>query len=339
MKVSELGEFPLIDILAGMVEESRNDSMPAWQNLIVGIGDDCAAWRVEPDHVQIGKIDALFENIHFKLDTATWRELGWKVLAINMSDIAAAGGMPRYALVNLALPPDTEVENIKDLYRGMLELAGKFGVAIAGGNISRAGEVSIVLSLTGVAREGRLLSRSVARPGHQIAVTGSLGGSAGGLRLLSQNLDLDIAARDSLRTAFMTPFPRVAESLLLVESGVRCCIDISDGLVQDMGHICEQSGVRGRIHVDRVPRHPAITANFPMDSVLMALSGGEDYELLFTASPETMAKVNRALTCPVTVIGEIVEGAGVELLDSRGRVFTLPQTGWDHFKAGRRTTK
>ncbi len=334
MKVSELGEFGLIDVLAGMVDQSRRDGLPSWQDLIIGIGDDCAAWRARPGEVQLGKIDALFEHVHFTLGTATWRELGWKALAINLSDIAAMGGLPRYAFVNLALPETTEVEHVKDLYRGMIELAEKFGVAIAGGNISRAREVSIVVAVSGVGQEERLMTRAAARPGDQIAVTGAVGGAAGGLRMLMQRLDFDAAATDALRTAFLTPWPRIIEGRVLVEAGVRCAIDISDGLVADLRHICEMSRVGARLDVDAVPVPPAVRTGFPNDWREMGLEGGEDYELLFAAPPDIMDRVNQALTCPVTVIGEITaEGPGeVRPVTRQGKPFRLAATGWDHFK-------
>ncbi len=333
MKVSELGEFGLIDILAGMVAQSRKSGIPSWQDLLVGIGDDCAAWRVRPGEVQLGKIDALFENVHFTLDTATWRELGWKALAINMSDIAAMGGLPRYALVNLALPENTGVEDVRELYRGMIELAEKFGVAIAGGNISRAREVSIVLALYGVGSEERLMTRSAARPGDLIAVTGYVGGAAGGLRMLMQHLAFDSATADALRAAFLHPWPRIIEGRLLVEAGVRCAIDISDGLVADLKHICEMSKVGARLNVEAVPVHPLVSASFPDDWREMGLGGGEDYELLLSAPPDIMASVNQALTCPVTVIGEVIAGTpgAVQLITGEGKPFNLPAAGWDHF--------
>ncbi len=333
MKVSELGEFGLIDVLSRMVSEARDPRSPAWQNLLIGIGDDAAAWRCPGAKVQLGKIDALFENVHFTPDTATWREIGWKALSINLSDIAAMGGIPAYALVSLGLRDTTAVEDVKEMYRGMIDLASRFQVAIVGGNISRAGEISVVVSLSGTAREGHLLTRCAARAGEQIGVTGSVGGATGGLRMLTRKLDFDPESYKTLRRAFQQPWPRVAEAQGLVEAGVKCAIDISDGLVADLKHISEMSEVGARVNVDLVPVNPVVKARFPDQSLSMALGGGEDYELVFTAAPEIMSKVKSSLGCPVTVIGETLGGhpGEVELVDSKGRPYELPVRGWDHF--------
>ncbi len=137
MKVSEIGEFALIDLLADMVYRARDKSREPWKNLIAGIGDDTAAWHGDAS-IQRATVDALIQDVHFSLDTTSWEEVGWKALAINLSDIAAMGGNPRYVLVSLALPGRTEVEDVTALYRGMLDLAQQFEVAIVGGNISRS---------------------------------------------------------------------------------------------------------------------------------------------------------------------------------------------------------
>ncbi len=339
MKVSELGEAGLIDLIAGIVNNTRDKGAPPWQQLFLGIGDDAAAWYGDSS-IQLATVDALRQGVHFTLETTGWTDLGWKALAVNLSDIAAMGGLPRYALVSLALPDQTEAESVVDLYKGITELARKFGVAIIGGDTDRSPLIDISITVIGCTRgrDQSLLTRSAAKVGDKVAVTGYLGGAAGGLEMLTKNLKLDSKAIDSLRQAFLRPFPRVAEGQVLVDKGVRTAIDISDGLVADLNHICRKSRVGARIEVGRVPVAPAVKANFGARALELALSGGEDYELLFTTSGEIIEQVKASTSCPITVIGEIIlpsEKVGeneVSLVDGHGRPVLLTRTGWEHFK-------
>ena len=328
MKVSELGEFGLIDLLAEMIGAAPD------KQLIIGIGDDATAWHGDVS-IQLATIDALIQDVHFSLDTASWKEVGWKALAVNLSDIAAMGGLPGYALVSLALPGDTEVEDATALYQGMLELARQFEVAIVGGNISSAPQLAIHMTVLGSAgsSEKHILTRSAARPGEKVAVTGYLGTAAAGLEMLKNHLTFEPEATASFRRAFLQPYPRIAEGQLLVEQGVKATIDISDGLVADLHHICQASKVGARIEVDRVPIPSPVKANFGDRALELALAGGEDYELLFTGSPEIIDRVTIAASCPITVIGEIVADkmCKIALVDSKGNPVNLPRVGWDHF--------
>ncbi len=335
MKVSELGEFGLIDLLAKMTYSSRGNQVASWQQLITGIGDDAAAWHGEAS-IQLATVDSLIQDVHFSLSIISWNELGWKALAVNLSDIAAMGGVPRYALVSLALPGATEVEDITTLYKGMVDLAQQFEVAIIGGDTSHAPLVSITITVIGSTRnrDKHILTRSAAKPGEKIAVTGYLGTAAAGLEMLTKQLQLDPEANACLKQAFLQPYPRIAEGRLLVEQGVKTAIDISDGLISDLNQICKASQVSARIEVDRVPIQPAVKTNFN-GGLELALSGGEDYELLFTGSAEVINRVKRAVSCPITVIGEIVAGKpGTTLIDSQGNPFNLGKTGWEHFVTG-----
>ncbi len=330
MKVSELGEFGLIDLLAKMLPASHN------RQLIIGIGDDAAVWRGDAS-TQLATIDSLFQDVHFSLNNITWQELGWKALAVNLSDIAAMGGVPEYALVSLALPEQTEVEDVAAMYRGMIELAQQFGVAIIGGDTCRAPLVSITITVLGSARkDGHILTRSTAVPGDKIAVTGYPGSAIAGLEMLSNQLHFSPEATTYLRDAFNHPLPRIAEGQLLVEQGVKTAIDISDGLVADLRHICRASKVSARVEIERMPVHPLVKANFGDKSITMALSGGEDYELLFTANDEIIDRIKSATSCPVTVIGEITAGKAGEVtpVDKNGKPFNLRQAGWEHFTSG-----
>ncbi len=334
MKVSEIGEFGLIDLLAEMA--TRDKQKEAGHRLIIGIGDDAAVWHGDTS-IQLATIDALIQNVHFSLDTASWEEVGWKALAVNLSDIAAMGGLPRYALVSLALPGNTEVEDVTALYTGMIDLAQQFEVVIAGGNISSSPQLAIHMTVLGstASPEKQILTRSAARPGDRVAVTDHLGAAAAGLEMLGKNLQLEPEAAALLRGAFLKPRPRIAEGQLLVEHGIKAAIDISDGLVADLSHVCAASHVSARIEINRVPVSPPVTENFGSRALELALSGGEDYELLFTGSSEATDKITRAASCPVSVIGEITTGkAGeVTLVDSRGNPFTLDKPGWEHLAA------
>jgi thiamine-monophosphate kinase len=333
VKVSELGEFGLIDRLAEMADSLRDNRFPSWRNLIIGIGDDAAAWRCEGG-TQLATVDSLVQGVHFPSAVDSWADLGWKSLAVNLSDIAAMGGLPRYALVALSLPGDTEADSVIEMYRGMLELAQPFGVAVVGGNISAAPQITITITVLGDSpAEDGLLTRDAARPGDRIAVTGSLGGAAAGLRLLETNPPLDPLSAGALRRAFWRPNPRVAEGRLLVGAGIKAAIDISDGLAADLGHICEASRVGARIDTSLVPLAAVALAAFGAAALEMAVTGGEDYELLFTGGDAAIRAVHQKAACPVTIIGDITSARGVLLQDGNGRTIEYQKRGWQHFAA------
>jgi len=318
-----LGEFGLIDRLAKMAA-GRDE------RLIIGIGDDAAAWKGDAS-IQLATVDSFIQGVHFPAGIVPWPELGWKALAVNLSDIAAMGGIPRYALVSLALPPDTEVDDVTTLYTGMLELAKQHRVTIVGGDISNAPMVIINVTVLGSSPQKQLLTRSSARPGELIAVTGHLGAAAAGLEMLTKKLKFEPKATARFKQAFFKPTPRIAEGQLLVEQGVKTAIDISDGLVADLNQICKASKVGARIDANRVPVEPLVKAGFGEKALGLALTGGEDYELLFTAKAEVIARIKKVAACPVTAIGEITTGQGVTVVDRRGKPLKLDKAGWEHF--------
>ena len=331
MKVSELGEFGLIDLLAVMISDANIDqSSPG--RLIIGLGDDAAAWQTGTS-VELATVDAMVQDVHFNLEMTSWQDLGWKSLAINLSDIAAMGGVPRYALVALGLPEDTRVEDVSRLYEGMIELARQSRTAIIGGNISRSPIVSMTVTLIGSGLDSRMLRRSTARPGDTIAITGHPGSAAAGLEMLKRGMRLDVASADYLRTAFLRPSPRLAEGQMLAGRGVKTAIDTSDGLLADLRHICESSQVSARLNADNIPVHPAVREAFGEKARQMALSGGEDYELLFTASTSVFERVRAELACPVTAIGKITAGepGKISLFDAKGNPIEIKEYGWAHF--------
>jgi thiamine-monophosphate kinase len=193
--------------------------------------------------------------------------------------------------------------------------------------------VVINVTVFGNTEGQNLLTRSAAKVGDQVAITGCLGSAAAGLEMLTKRLQFDAEATASLKKAFVQPYPRVAESQALVKCGVKAAIDISDGLISDLNHICQSSQVGARIEVERVPIASAVKANFGTRALELALSGGEDYELLFTARPKVIEQVKSAVSCPVTVIGEIVadKASKITLVDKKGNPVSLPKMGWDHF--------
>ena len=343
MRVQDLGEFNLIERLAETVrEEAAATEQPAKPGfrLRLSIGDDAAAWD-SPAGTSVLTSDAMVEGVHFDLEHIGWRDLGWKSIAINLSDIAAMGCTPLYSVVTLGLRGDLPVAGLLEMYRGMVEASSQHGCAIVGGDTVRSPVVFVAVTMTGAAHrppgegngEGALLTRGSARPGDKVAVTGSLGCSAGGLRALNQNLALDQDTSDHLVAAHHRPAPRVNEGMVLAQHGVAAAIDVSDGLVDDLGKMCKASGVGARIHSDLVPVDEFLRRAYPADWMSLALSGGEDYELLFTATPQTMEAVAPLLDVPVSIIGDIVEGPeDIAVLDESGAPMPVDRAGWDHFR-------
>jgi len=330
MKVKELGEFGLIDLLNKMIADAKLDK--ASPDLILGIGDDATVWKGK-EQIQLATVDTMVQGVHFTLETITWEELGWKSLAINISDIAAMGGLPHYALVALALPDNTEVESIVGLYRGIIDIARQYKVAIVGGNISRAPQVSVTITVFGSSPDNKILQRSTAKVGDTIAVTGYAGSAAAGLEMLKKGLKFRPKITGYFRNAFLHPVPRVEEGRLLVKHGITTAIDTSDGLLADLRHICEASGVGAKVITDLIPINDAVRASFKEKALELALGGGEDYELLFTGDARNIAGLRQTIKCPVTVIGDIIKGepGKIELYDAGGKPVKAFRTGWTHF--------
>jgi len=331
MKLKELGEFGLIDLVYDLINKSRNPEHSSWQQLLVGIGDDAAAWQGS-NYIQLATTDTLVQDVHFRLSTTTWEELGWKALAVNLSDIAAMGGIPQYALISLSLPDELEVADISRFTNGLVPLAEKFGVAVVGGNLTTAPIIVITITVTGYC-QGETLKRSVARPGDYIAVTGYLGTSAAGMEMLRGKINLDAESTRTLRQAHLQPMPRIEEGRILAQHEVKAAIDISDGLIADLDHVCEASKVNARIRWEQVPVHPVVRANFP-DYQQLALCGGEDYELLFAANKNVIDSVTQAVDCRVTIIGEMTEEilpGRVTVVDNKGDAIPYERKGWQHF--------
>ena len=334
MQVKDLGEFGLIERLNAMVTRERGgpDNGAAFDfRLLVDTGDDTAAWAAGAA-TELATTDTVVEGVHFTRETTPWRDLGWKSLAANISDIAAMGGRPCYALITLGLPPDTSVAAIEELYRGLLDIGNRYGAAIVGGDLVRSPVLFVTVALTGL-RAGPPLLRTTARPGDRVAVTGWLGNSGGGLKLLLAGLTAPEAAADFLRQAHRRPCPAVADGQTLAQSGVLTAMDVSDGLADDLSKLCLASGVAARLDAGPMPIHPLLRQAFPAECLDLSLHGGEDYVLLFTAPPPVMDEVMPLLPEGAAVIGEIIDGpAGqVTLISPEGKAEIIGRAGWDHF--------
>ena len=335
MKVSQIGQFGLIDMISKLIYESRQPQSESWQDLKTGVGDDCAVWQGK-NTCYLSKVDSQVQNVHFTLDLISWRDLGWKALSVNLSDIAAMGGRPLFAMVSLGLPYETEVEDVMSLYKGLLELAGQTGTTVIGGHISTSPNLFIDLNVTGCTAsiDGTVLARSKAQPGELIGVTGWLGSAAAGLNMLRHKIVLEPTTAEYLRMAFTHPEPRLEEGKLLLEQGVRCAIDISDGMLADLAHICKASGVSAEIKSDLLPIRPEVKTAFSDRAFDWAVSGGEDYQLLFTASASSMKVIQKICRYPVSIIGEIKAGltGQISIIDKSGCRISPKTQGWDHFK-------
>ncbi|MCH8026047.1 MAG: thiamine-phosphate kinase [Chloroflexi bacterium] len=339
MKVSDLGEFGLIERLAAAL--AGRPGVASGDRLAAGIGDDAAVWLNGPrsSFATIATTDTLVADVHFLPDATPWADVGWKAIAVNVSDIAAMGGAPEFALVTLGLPASADVEQLDELYGGVGEACEAYGVVVAGGDVVRAESMFITVALCGRAEldaQGKPLAlrRNAAQAGDAVAVTGCLGGAAGGLRALQDGLAESESTR-ALIARQRRPQARLAAGAAALAAGLRCGIDISDGLLQDLGHVCRASALGAVLRSDDLPIDPALADVFePEQALSLAAAGGEDYELLFTGGREQIAELTREGDVPVTIIGEMVDDAraGVRLLDGAGREVELPDAGWDHLR-------
>jgi thiamine-monophosphate kinase len=333
MKVSELGEFGLIDRLADVL--GVQDSLAG--RLAVGIGDDAAVWCSDGGAI-IATTDTLVQDVHFLSGHTPWRDLGWKALAVNVSDVAAMGGTPDFALVTLGLHGGEDAEGIDELYRGLAEGGVAWGVAIAGGDIVRAPATIVTVALIGHAEldasgEPLVLRRNAAQAGDVVAVTGALGGAAGGLHAL-RGAAAGSETSHALIERHLRPQPRLEAGRAALAAGVRCAIDVSDGLLQDLGHVCKASRLGAVVWRDKLPIDPALHDLEAKDALHHAVAGGEDYELLLVGASEQIEQVAGAIGLPLTIIGEMVIAADFEakLLDEAAREIDVPSAGWDHLR-------
>lgn len=309
------------------------------ERVILTIGDDTAVVKKPALDFVLLTTDLLVEDVHFTLASINPHDLGYKAIAVNISDIAAMGGIPGYAVVSLALNPDTEVSFVEEVYRGMAEAARAFAVSIVGGDVTRSERLVINVALTGEVEEERLCRRSDAEVGDIIMVTGELGASAAGLRLvLHPEVEPQVREAAALKKAHFKPLPQVKAGRLLAMLGAHAMEDISDGLASELGHICEASGVGARLYVPKVPIAAGVTSVARLTgerAIDMALAGGEDYQLVCSIPPQVQASAEKTLLdagIKLTAVGEIVDiSHGVIAVDWEGRETPLQVTGYTHF--------
>lgn len=336
MRLEEVGEFGLIARLEERVKEGWKGT--SWR---VAIGDDAAVWEEADGSLRVWTADLLVEGVHF-LATVAMEDVGWKALAVNLSDLAAMGARPLGALVTLALPPQRSVEEVEALYRGLMLCGQRFACPIVGGDITRSpGPLVVDGTVWGETTPSRLRLRSKAQVGDWVAVTGTLGDSAAGLyRLLHPEAPPSLG-EERLLQAHLRPWPRLEEAQCLVEEpGVHALIDLSDGVAGDAGHIAARSRVAIRLEVEALPLSEEArraSSLWGCDPLEWALQGGEDYELLFTCSPSCWDDLARRLQATtgtlITPIGEVtaLHPQGQVWLASQGRPQRLLRGGYAHF--------
>lgn len=330
MKILKTGEFGLIKAIDELVSEHYKG---AGGNLKLGIGDDAAVWQTNGE-TQLISTDCLVQDVHFTTDTISWRELGKKSLAVNMSDIAAMGGSSDLALISLAIPKGTEQRDVLKFYEGALEICKEYNTYIAGGDMSSSPLIMVSVTIIGSMKEGiQPLTRKGAKPGDKLALTGYTGLSAAGLRVLSEKRRINPEYASTFKKAFLSPEPKILAGRALAKYGASSAIDISDGLLADATHIAEDSGVEIDIYTESIPLHPCLKQMFSDEALDLALSGGEDYEILFTADNATMQKLRTELSPKPYIIGEVTEGkrGRINLRGNSSKTLDIKRRGWNHF--------
>ena len=324
-----LGEFGLIDALRRRARVARS----AWSE---SIGDDAAVLRPRPNTELVLTADALVEDIHFRFATTDARSLGHKALAVNLSDLAAMGATPRGFLLSLALPPIALPERLEGFVSGLLATAKKYRCPLVGGDIVSSPVWMFSITAVGEVPRGKALLRRGARIGDRIMLSGDVGGSALGLQLLEASAAREPRARPFVRR-HLRPTPRVEAGERLLRWGVATAvIDVSDGVVQDLGHIAQFAGSCAEIDVEDLPLprgFRAACSRLGLEAHELALAGGEDFELLFTVGPNApAAKVfSKRLGCPISEIGVLRRGRGV-VARRGGEPLRLSAGGFEHFK-------
>jgi thiamine-monophosphate kinase len=313
---------------------------PAPAGVILGIGDDCAAIEIPGPDYLLWTVDTLVEGVHFNLAYTTLAQLGWKSLTVNLSDIAAMGGDPGSALLALGWPPDRDRRLALEFAAGLAQAAREYGAAVIGGDtIASPGGLIVTVTLTGRVPARQMLRRAGAQVGELVFVTGPLGEAAAGLEIMRQGLELPSELQETLTEAHLRPRPQLRAGRLLAREGLATAlIDTSDGVATDLYHICRASGVGARIPAAAVPVSPRVTAAAPhlgCDPLDLALFGGEDYLLLFTAKPAVAkrlpASFSRAGLAAPLPLGHIVPGDRVLLTTSAGEM-DISGRGYDHFR-------
>ncbi|MEA3400238.1 MAG: thiamine-phosphate kinase [Armatimonadota bacterium] len=332
MRLRDIGEFGFIDRIASMASGDPRT--------VVGIGDDAALLDLGGPELVAVTTDAMLEDRHFRLEWLSAERVGWRAASGALSDLAAMGAAPASVFCTVGLPPEWPVERAEALLRGIADAAESAGGALTGGDVIASERLLVDIMALGLVPPGQQLTRDGARPGQVLAVTGALGGPAAAIAAL-QALGADALECEELaeiRRRFAHPEPRIAAGRAIAASGLAAAaIDISDGLVQDAGHIARRSGVRAVIEAERVPAVTgcvALARELGCDARRWALAGGEDFELLMAlgaGAVEALRKLPAVVEVGLSVVGRVEEGEGVAALDECGESIDLPRGGWDHF--------
>ncbi len=335
LTVASVGEFGLIDRLQKVIGQSFHP------DLLVGIGDDTAVIRQNDERALLATCDIQVQNQHFRLENITPYQLGRRAMAVNLSDIAAMGGTPTFALVSLAFPKSFPVSHFDALFQGMRDQLAEFSAFIIGGNLSQSREELIIdITLLGEVKTQHLLTRSHAKPGDRIWVTGQPGVSAAGFQCLEKYGKNYPAQFSALVQKHLQPIPRIKLAQLLAQTGyITAMIDISDGLYSDLDHICGMSQVSAKLYPENFscPAEKGIIEKIlEQNWINLALHGGEDYELLFTckkATPfEKIQAISRDLNIQITEIGEIMPPDNkFSIIINDHEIDFTQKKGWDHF--------
>ncbi len=318
MKIKDIGEF-------GLINRIKKSTKLFSKEVVVGIGDDAAVLKFDKDHYIIFTTDMLVENDHFSLKFSTPEQIGMKAIEQNVSDVAAMGGIPKYAVVSLALPDYADVEFVDRLYNGINKKSRKYKISIVGGNITHSREIVVNIAMIGFVEKENLVLRSGAKIGDLVFCSGDVGKSTAGLELLRNN------KKGKSIKKHLEPESRLKLARELAKIRVNSMIDVSDGVASEVRHICEQSKVGTIIYADKIP----ISGDTINDSkklnknpVDFALYGGEDFELVFTADKSKLKQLRKL---DVTIIGEIVnKKSGIRLIKNNKK-YNI-ESGFDHFK-------
>ncbi|CAB1074208.1 hypothetical protein JY97_04055 [Alkalispirochaeta odontotermitis] len=334
MTLKDIGEF-------GFIKKISRGCLIRPESIVKAIGDDAAAFTTDPSRISLITTDLLVERIHFLRNAISGYDLGYKSLAVNLSDIAAMGGTARESFVSIAIPEDCPLDYLEALYHGMKDLAARFDVNILGGDTTSS-KIDLIINVAvhGTVAIEEMLCRDAAEPGDVIFSTGYLGDSKAGLHLILNNIPANSDEWRNLLRAHLLPEPHLLEGRFLAQQpGVKAAIDTSDGLSSDLGHIADESKVGAVLHTDNIPVSGDLELfcrHYNFDPVEYALSGGEDYTLLCTASPENAAVIaenfKKKFGRPLFRIGEITVGTEMKIDYPDGSSSPIAASGWNHFK-------
>lgn len=325
MKIGEIGELPLLESIRARFPRKSG-------SVLTGIGDDAAALKGSRKRL-LATTDIMVEGVHFDLDLITSEQLGFKLVSVNVSDIYAMGGTPRFMLLSLAAPSSTQEAFVKGMYDGISTALKRYGVSLVGGDLSSAPS-AIALSATILGYANRPVNRSGARPGDRLYITGFLGDSACGLRILNvinKKVNFARPLKGPLPWPVMEPLlrrhlmPEVKKPGAFLKSATSM-IDVSDGLFLDLSRLCHESGVGAKLYAGKIPvsgQAKVAAESLGFDPLRVAVGGGEDYELLFTAGPRRKIRAIH--------IGEITASQGIFLVEDNGREVAVQPEGYRHF--------